>query len=278
MHIGMFMEFGFRNGGSARDAFRDGFKLVDAGESWGLDSAWLAEFHFMPDRSVLSSPIVLAGAIAARTKRMRIGTAVYVLPLTNPLRVAEEVATLDQISGGRLDFGIGRSGFARQYKIYDIDYGESQARFAEAVAVLRLAWKGERFSYDGVYFQVRDALVVPEPVQKPHPPMRIAAASPGTYISAAEQGVPLFVGLRGDGLESLKHNIATPGARPAMTAMAASICGFPSMPRRARERRARNPAPTSNIISNARPGWSPRPPSCTPRVPLANGRRPVWRR
>ena len=209
MHIGMFMEFGFRNGGSARDAFRDGFKLVDAGESWGLDSAWLAEFHFMPDRSVLSSPIVLAGAIAARTKRMRIGTAVYVLPLTNPLRVAEEVATLDQISGGRLDFGIGRSGFARQYKIYDIDYGESQARFAEAVAVLRFAWKGERFSYDGVYFQVRDALVVPEPVQKPHPPMRIAAASPGTYISAAEQGVPLFVGLRGDGLESLKHNIAT---------------------------------------------------------------------
>lgn len=205
----MFMEFGFRAGGSARDAFRDGFNLVDAGESWGLDSAWLAEFHFMPDRSVLSSPIVLAGAIAARTKRMRIGMAVYVLPLTNPLRIAEEIATLDHITEGRLDFGIGRSGFARQYKIYDIDYGESQARFAEAVTVLREAWKGERFSFEGTYFQVRDALVVPDTFQKPHPPMRIAAASPGTYISVAEQGVPLFVGLRGDGLDALKGSIAT---------------------------------------------------------------------
>lgn len=201
------MEFGFREDGSAEAAFREGFALVDAAESWGLDSAWLSEFHFSPDRSVLSSPIVTASAMAARTRRMRIGTAVYVLPLTNPLRIAEEVATLDQISEGRFDFGIGRSGFVGQYHSYNIDYGESQGRFAEAVDILRAAWSGEKFSYNGKYFQVSDAIVVPQPVQKPHPPMRIAAASAGTFETVARQGVPLFVGLRGDGLETLKNSI-----------------------------------------------------------------------
>ncbi len=207
MHFGMFMEFGVRENGSAAEAFREGFDLVDAAESWGIDSAWLSEFHFMPDRSVLSSPIVTAGAIAARTKRMRVGMAVYVLPLTNPLRVAEEVATVDQISGGRFDFGIGRSGFVRQYLAYNINYEESQARMGEALDILRAAWSGERFSYEGKHFQVKEALVVPQPVQRPHPPMRMAASTPATYEKVAREGLPLFVGLRGDGLDSLRVNI-----------------------------------------------------------------------
>lgn len=207
MHFGIFMEFGFRNGGSEAEAFREGFDLVDAAEAWGMDSAWLSEFHFSPDRSVLSSPIVVAGALAARTRRMRIGMAVYVLPLANPLRIAEEAATVDQISGGRFDFGIGRSGFVRSYDCYNIDYGESQARFEEALQILRLAWSGETFSFDGKFYQVTDALVVPQPVQKPHPPMRMAATSPGTFRAVAEHGLPLFVGLRGDGLAALADNI-----------------------------------------------------------------------
>jgi alkanesulfonate monooxygenase SsuD/methylene tetrahydromethanopterin reductase-like flavin-dependent oxidoreductase (luciferase family) len=81
MHFGIFMECGFRDGGSEAEAFREGFELVDAAEAWGIDSIWLSEFHFSPDRSVLSSPIVVASALAARTKRLRIGLAVYVLPL-----------------------------------------------------------------------------------------------------------------------------------------------------------------------------------------------------
>jgi len=207
MHFGMFMEFGFRDGGSEAEAFREGFDLVDAAEAWGLDSAWLSEFHFSPDRSVLSSPIVVAAALAARTQRLRIGLAVYVLPLNNPLRIAEEAATVDQISGGRLEFGIGRSGFVRAYNSYNIDYGESQARFEEALQILRQAWSGEKFSFHGRFYQVTDALVVPQPVQKPHPPMRMAATSPGTFKTVAEQGLPLFVGLRGDGLGALVENI-----------------------------------------------------------------------
>ncbi|MBI08511.1 MAG: hypothetical protein CMM55_03220 [Rhodospirillaceae bacterium] len=207
MHIGMFMEFGLRESGSDVEAFGEGFDLVDAAESWGLDSAWLSEFHFNPQRSVLSSPIVTASAMAARTKRIRIGMAVYVLPLTNPLRVAEEAATLDHICEGRLDFGIGRSGFRRAYNSYNIDYDESQERFDEALEVLREAWKGKPFSFDGKFYKVSDAQVVPQPVQKPTPPMRMAATSPGTFSKVAQEGLPLFVGLRGDGLEALRENL-----------------------------------------------------------------------
>ena len=201
------MEFGLRESGSDVEAFGEGFDLVDAAESWGLDSAWLSEFHFNPQRSVLSSPIVTASAMAARTKRMRIGMAVYVLPLTNPLRVAEEAATLDHICEGRLDFGIGRSGFRRAYNSYNIDYDESQERFDEALEVLREAWKGKPFSFDGKFYKVSDAQVVPQPVQKPTPPMRMAATSPGTFSKVAQEGLPLFVGLRGDGLEALRENL-----------------------------------------------------------------------
>lgn len=201
------MEFGSREGGSEAEAFREGLDLADAAEAWGLDSAWLSEFHFSPERSVLSSPIVVAGALAARTRRMRIGMAVYVLPLNNPLRIAEEAATVDQLSGGRFDFGIGRSGFVRSYNSYNIDYGESQARFDEALQILREAWSGKTFSFDGKFYKVTDAQVVPQPVQQPHPPMRMAATSPGTFKTVAELGLPLFVGLRGDGLGTLVENI-----------------------------------------------------------------------
>jgi len=210
MHFGMFMEFGFREGGDSARAFAEGFDLVDAAEAWGLDCAWLAEFHFNPGRSVLSSPMLTATAIASRTKRMRVGSAVYVLPLANsPLRIAEEVATLDQISGGRFDFGIGRSGFKGSYRSYGVDYDESQARFDEALAILRRAWAGGKFSYEGAYYTVTDAEVVPAPLQKPHPPLRMAATSAGTFEKVAREGLPVFVGLRGDGLgflaESLGH-------------------------------------------------------------------------
>ena len=84
MDFGMFMQFERRDGLSQVDAFHEGFKLVDAAEEWGLDGAWLAELHFNPERSVLSSPITIASSIATRTKRMRVGMAVYVLPLNKP--------------------------------------------------------------------------------------------------------------------------------------------------------------------------------------------------
>src|SRR5437899_1752433 len=116
------MEFEIRRGGDQASAFREGFDLVDAAEAWGLDGVWLGEMYFTPTRSVLAAPIVVASSIATRTKRLRIGMAVQVLPLNNPLRIAEEAATVDHISEGRFDFGIGRSGFPRVYDMYGIPY------------------------------------------------------------------------------------------------------------------------------------------------------------
>ena len=111
MEFGLFHEFQKSQDTSEAEAFAQSFALVDAAEQWGLDAMWLAELHFAPDRSVLASPLILAAAIAQRTRRMKIGTAVQVLPLCHPLRLAEEAATVDQISDGRLIFGVGRSGF-----------------------------------------------------------------------------------------------------------------------------------------------------------------------
>jgi len=196
MNFGIFMEFEIRAGNQI-GAFQEGFHLVDAAEAWGLDIAWLGEMHFTPGRSVLSAPIAIASAIATRTKRLRVGTAVQVLPLNNPLRIAEEAATVDQISEGRFDFGIGRSGFPRVYDIYGVNYAESQARFHEALEVILTAWKGEAFSYEGEFYRFKNAHVTPRPFQLPHPPLRMAATTEETFPRVGAMGLPIFVGLRG---------------------------------------------------------------------------------
>jgi alkanesulfonate monooxygenase SsuD/methylene tetrahydromethanopterin reductase-like flavin-dependent oxidoreductase (luciferase family) len=205
-HIGLFLEE-LREGASDAAFFKEFIDTVDAAEAWGLDGVWLGEIHFLPSRSILSSPLVLAGAIASRTRKMCVGTAVHVIPLRNPLGVAEDVATLDHVSGGRFEFGIGRSGSPRSYNILGIPYEESQGRLMESLEVMREAWKGERFSFHGKYFQVKDAIVAPRPLQKPHPPVRIAALNPASFLRAAELGLHIFVGLRGTDISILRGHI-----------------------------------------------------------------------
>src|SRR6476619_5560035 len=161
MEFGMFHEFQRLPGASDASAFADSFAQIDAAERMGLDAMWLAELHFNPERSVLASPLILAAAIAARTKRMKIGTAVEVLPLCHPLRLAEEVATVDQISHGRLIFGVGRSGFPRTYEAYGVPYGESRDRFAETLEILKRAWTEPQFSYKGKYYSFDNVAVTP---------------------------------------------------------------------------------------------------------------------
>jgi alkanesulfonate monooxygenase SsuD/methylene tetrahydromethanopterin reductase-like flavin-dependent oxidoreductase (luciferase family) len=133
--------------------------------------------------------------------------AVQVLPLNNPLRIAEEAATVDQISAGRFDFGIGRSGSPRAYDLYGIPYAESQARFLEALEIIREAWKGERFSYQGQYYRFENAIVSPRPYQQPHPPIRMAATTEETFPRVGEMGLPIFVGLRGMDIPELRGNL-----------------------------------------------------------------------
>jgi alkanesulfonate monooxygenase SsuD/methylene tetrahydromethanopterin reductase-like flavin-dependent oxidoreductase (luciferase family) len=205
-HIGLFLEE-LREHATDADFFQEFLQTVDAAEAWGLDGVWLGEIHFLPSRSILSSPLVLAGAVASRTRRMCVGTAVHVIPLRNPLSVAEDVATLDHVSGGRFEFGIGRSGSPRSYNVLGVPYEESQGRLMEALEVMREAWKGKRFSFHGEYYHVDDAIVTPRPLQQPHPPVRIAALNPASFTRAAELGLHIFVGLRGTDISILRGHI-----------------------------------------------------------------------
>ena len=170
MEFGSFMEFPPVAAAGESAAFDQALAEVQAADEYGLDAVWLAELHGAPERSVLSAPMMVASAIAACTSRVKIGIAVQVLPLSHPLRLAEEAATVDQISHGRLIYGIGRSGVVRTYEDYGISYGESRERFAETLEILKLAWTEAQLFLRGQVSQLQqcrgDAQAVPEALSR----------------------------------------------------------------------------------------------------------------
>jgi alkanesulfonate monooxygenase SsuD/methylene tetrahydromethanopterin reductase-like flavin-dependent oxidoreductase (luciferase family) len=206
MEFGIFHEFLTTQSGTQAEAFAQSFAQIEAAECWGLDVVWLAEIHMNPTRSLLSAPLTVASAIAARTNRIKIGTAVQILPLGHPLRLAEETATIDQISRGRLIFGVGRSAFPRAYDAYGISYEESQDRFAESLDIIKKAWTEPSASYRGRYYSFTDFTLVPRPVQQPHPEIRIAASQHDTYAAIGELGYPLFSAVRASPLTELAYH------------------------------------------------------------------------
>jgi alkanesulfonate monooxygenase SsuD/methylene tetrahydromethanopterin reductase-like flavin-dependent oxidoreductase (luciferase family) len=192
MDVGLFVEFPCREGMTEREAFAECFALVDEAEARGVDSVWLAEYHFAPI-SVLASPITVASAIAARTQRIRIGLAVVLLPLGHPIRVAEDIATLDHISQGRVEFGIGRGTFPDTHDGFNSPFHESRERFDEYLEVILKAWTTERFSFEGKYYRCEDLYVRPKPLQTPHPPIRIGVTSEVTFPLVGRMGYPLII-------------------------------------------------------------------------------------
>ncbi len=209
MEFGMFHEFPSLPGRSESEAFDEAMEQVDAAERLGLDVMWLAELHFEPRRSVLSAPLSIASAIAARTRHIKIGIAVQVLPLCHPLRLAEEAATVDQLSHGRLIFGVGRSGVAQTYEAYGVSYAESRDRFREILDIVERAWTKPSFSYNGQYHSFKDVEVVPKPHQKPTPPIRIAASTPDTFPAIGRRGAPIFASVRHTAWDDLPKQIQT---------------------------------------------------------------------
>lgn len=209
MEFGMFHEFPSLPGRSDTAAMDEAMEQVDAAERWGLDVMWLAELHFDPARSLLSAPLSLASAIAARTRRMKIGIAVQVLPLCHPLRLAEEAATVDQISRGRLIFGVGRSGVVGTYDAYQVPYNESRERFAEILDIVTAAWTQPRFSYDGRFHRFDDVACVPHPYRDRLPPIRVAASTPDTFPAIGRLGYPVFASVRHVTWADLKPQVQT---------------------------------------------------------------------
>jgi alkanesulfonate monooxygenase SsuD/methylene tetrahydromethanopterin reductase-like flavin-dependent oxidoreductase (luciferase family) len=161
-------------------------------EGAGYDAVWLAEHHFS-SFSVCPSVHMMATLAAARTTRLRIGTAVSLAPFYHPLRLAEEVALLDVLSGGRVNWGAGR-GFSRvEFEAFGVPVAESAARFREAVDVVLAAWREGRLTHAGDHFRFDGVEVLPKPLQQPHPPVWMAATSDGAIDWAAGRGFSILM-------------------------------------------------------------------------------------
>jgi len=175
---------------SAYGAYVDA--VVEA-EQLGYYGVYLVEHHFT-GRGQPSASLSILSYLAARTSAIRLGTAVVVVPWHNPLLLAEQAATLDVLSGGRLDLGVGRGYRDYEFSGFGIAPEEAGDRFDEAMKVLRRAWSSEdRFSHQGQYWDFEDVVVEPRPVQQPHPPLWLGAGSPRSIERAAREGYRLFL-------------------------------------------------------------------------------------
>jgi alkanesulfonate monooxygenase SsuD/methylene tetrahydromethanopterin reductase-like flavin-dependent oxidoreductase (luciferase family) len=178
---------------SEYEILRENLELMQYGEELGFSTTWFAE-HFFNSHG-RPAHVVQGAYLAAKTKKMRIGSMVVVLPYHNPIEVAQDWATLDIISGGRVEVGVGAGFFKMEFDGLNIPFSETRARFEEAKEVLLKAWTEDSFSYNGKYYKFpRQISVVPKPLQKPHPRLWVPAVSPGTSRKLAQQRINAILG------------------------------------------------------------------------------------
>jgi alkanesulfonate monooxygenase SsuD/methylene tetrahydromethanopterin reductase-like flavin-dependent oxidoreductase (luciferase family) len=192
MRFGFFDQLPCAGGFTEAQRYHEILAQIELGDRLGFDTVWLGELHFSRAFSILASPLMVLAAAAQRTQRIRLGTAVTLLPLHNPVKIAEDAATADILSAGRLELGVGRGTAPAHYAGYGIAQDESRERFDEALDFILGAWTSDPFSYQGKYFHAEALSVIPRPLQRPHPPVRIAANSPDTFPFAARRGLPIF--------------------------------------------------------------------------------------
>jgi alkanesulfonate monooxygenase SsuD/methylene tetrahydromethanopterin reductase-like flavin-dependent oxidoreductase (luciferase family) len=160
-----------------------------AAEAFGYHSVWIAEHHFN-DYGLCPAPPVLASYLAARTTTLRFGMGVSLLPLHHPIDLAEQLAVLDVVSGGRLEVGLGRGGTLQDYQTFRSERADARLRVEEGVALIRQCWTGAPFDFAGRFHSAERVHVRPRPVQRPHPPLYIACNSEDSVLSAARLGLP----------------------------------------------------------------------------------------
>ncbi|MGZ0178376.1 MAG: LLM class flavin-dependent oxidoreductase [Acidimicrobiales bacterium] len=187
--------FSFRNPAQWRvpfpELYRDHIDLAVRAEELGYDTIWLTEHHFADD-GYSPSLIPLAAAIAARTERVRIGFNLLLLPLHNPVALAEDIAALDILSNGRIDLGVGQGYAVHEFAGYGIDLAERLGRFREGLDVLSGLFTNDVFSYEGTHYQIENARLSPRPVQQPSPPLWIGATSEPGVRRAGKRGAHLL--------------------------------------------------------------------------------------
>ena len=172
--------------------YQRALRRIEIMDETGYDAVWLAEHHFN-SFSVCPSVHMMGVEVAARTRNLRIGTAVSLAAFYHPLRLAEEVALLDVLSGGRVNWGAGRGFDPTEFGAFGVTREDSYPRFREAVDVVQQAWRQKRVTYHGEYWDFDDVEVLPKPVQQPHPPIWLAATSPDAIEWSAQQGYTIMM-------------------------------------------------------------------------------------
>src|SRR5579859_1220632 len=196
MQFGLFGAAQAQRGGPDVDSaagFKDYIEYVIEAEALGYQSAFIVEHHFTGFGQV-SATLNLLTWIGARTKTLRLGTAVMVLPWHDPVLLAEQAATVDLLSGGRLDFGIGKGYRHNEFVGFRIPMEEAEPRFEESIDIITKAWtSNDRFSFEGKYWQYDDIIVEPPTIQKPHPPFWQGAGHPDSIRRVARRGHNLLL-------------------------------------------------------------------------------------
>ena len=194
MQFGIFTIGAWHESRTQAQALTEALEQIELADRLGLDEAWLGEHRFSR-HGLLSGIFPFMGAVAAKTQHIRIGTAVIVLPLHNPILLAEETAMLDVISGGRFNFGIGAGYQAQEFEGVGVNMDESRSRFQESIDVIIKAWTEERLTFHGDYTDVNDLWVLPKPLQQPHPPIyQAVSTSPESIDFAASRNIQVIAG------------------------------------------------------------------------------------
>ncbi len=179
---------------SVRAGFLNALEQCELADQLGWNYVWAVEHHCLPGWSSSSAPEVFFGAVSQRTKNMRIGHGIALLPkhFNHPFRVAERVATLDLISGGRVELGTGRALATQELDGFDIDPDQSQAQWLEALEIIVQAFGYEPVTYKGEFYDIPPSQVVPKPLQSPHPPLWLAGTNPETFEKAGRHGLGML--------------------------------------------------------------------------------------
>ena len=191
INFGLLQLFEDAKGKTEREFLNENIELAEYADEVGFSSIWFAEHHFS-EYGVMPSTQVFGSYIAARTKKIRIGAGVVVLPFHNPVRVAEEFALLDIVSGGRLDFGVGRGYQPMEFRGYGIPFEESRDRFDESLEIIQQAWDDGKVNFKGKHYQYENLTIRPQPIQTPTPPFFGASFNADTIKFQAEKKMNLL--------------------------------------------------------------------------------------
>jgi len=176
---------------SERTVYMNALEQVRLADELGFEQVWAVEHHFLEEYSHCSAPEIFLTACAVQTKNIRVGHGIVICvpEFNHPIRIAERAAVLDIISGGRLEFGTGRSATWTELGGFRANPDETKNSWDEFVHAIPQMWMKERFGFEGQYFSMPTRAVLPKPYQKPHPPMWVAVSSPGTELDAADRGM-----------------------------------------------------------------------------------------